>query len=152
MQSIWLCKWLFSFLFLLIIFIRLSVLWFILKQEPSETPEELLNGLRYVRPGSGFIPNFQLFEMTEVNGEKAFKLNPNGTYLSQIGTGRVQGYINNLTNTITTSQAYSEIGSSGLTLNVDNTGNIQYTSNNIYTFPDWEFAGFGYLSLFLDEL
>ena len=38
-------------------------------QEPSETPEELLNGLRFVRPGSGFIPNFQLFDMTEVNGK-----------------------------------------------------------------------------------
>lgn len=43
-------------------------------QEPSDTPEELLNGLRYVRPGNGFLPNFQLFEMTEVNGKNASDL------------------------------------------------------------------------------
>jgi glutathione peroxidase len=43
-------------------------------QEPSDTPEELLNGLRYVRPGKGFLPNFQLFEMTEVNGKNSSEL------------------------------------------------------------------------------
>jgi uncharacterized delta-60 repeat protein len=79
-------------------------------------------------------------------------MQPNGNILSQVGVGRFQGYINNLTNAITTLQAYSELGSSGITLEVDSSGNIQYTSNNIYTLPDWEFAGFGYLSLFLDEL
>lgn len=33
-----------------------------------------MNGLRYVRPGYGFIPNFQLFEMTECNGKNASSL------------------------------------------------------------------------------
>ena len=40
-----------------------------------------LNGLRivlvhcrYVRPGGGFVPNFQLFEKGDVNGEKEQKV------------------------------------------------------------------------------
>ena len=31
----------------------------------------LARAVRYVRPGNGFIPNFQLFEMCEVNGKNA---------------------------------------------------------------------------------
>ncbi|KAK3526067.1 hypothetical protein QTP70_014664 [Hemibagrus guttatus] len=39
------------------------------KQEPGEN-HEILPMLKYVRPGKGFVPNFQLFERGDVNGEK----------------------------------------------------------------------------------
>lgn len=29
-----------------------------------------MNGIKYVRPGNGFVPNFPLFEKRDVNGEK----------------------------------------------------------------------------------
>ncbi|CAG0891406.1 unnamed protein product [Cyprideis torosa] len=45
-------------------------------QEPGATPEEILNGVTYVRPGNGFTPNFPLFRKNQevwskidVNGE-----------------------------------------------------------------------------------
>ncbi|XP_037375007.1 epididymal secretory glutathione peroxidase-like isoform X2 [Talpa occidentalis] len=43
------------------------------KQEPGEN-SEILPGLKYVRPGRGFVPNFQLFEKGNVNGEKEQKV------------------------------------------------------------------------------
>lgn len=39
------------------------------KQEPGQR-DEILPGLRHVRPGNGFIPNFQLFEKGDVNGNR----------------------------------------------------------------------------------
>ncbi|KAH0500130.1 Glutathione peroxidase 1 [Microtus ochrogaster] len=36
--------------------------------------EEILNSLKYIRPGRGFEPNFTLFKKCEVNGEKAHLL------------------------------------------------------------------------------
>ncbi|KAF5913281.1 hypothetical protein HPG69_016897 [Diceros bicornis minor] len=42
------------------------------KQEPGENSEIPLT-LKYVRPGRGFVPNFQLFEKGDVNGEKEQK-------------------------------------------------------------------------------
>uniref|UniRef100_A0A4X2LPV6 Glutathione peroxidase n=2 Tax=Vombatus ursinus TaxID=29139 RepID=A0A4X2LPV6_VOMUR len=36
--------------------------------------EEILNSLKFVRPGKEFEPNFLLFEKCEVNGEKAHPL------------------------------------------------------------------------------
>lgn len=36
--------------------------------------EEILNCLKYVRPGGGFEPNFTLFEKCEVNGAQAHPL------------------------------------------------------------------------------
>jgi len=39
-----------------------------LKQEPGANGTEILNGVQHVRPGNGFVPNFQLFEKIEVNG------------------------------------------------------------------------------------
>ncbi|KAG8523987.1 Glutathione peroxidase 1 [Galemys pyrenaicus] len=36
--------------------------------------EEILNSLKYVRPGGGFEPNFMLFEKCEVNGKQAHPL------------------------------------------------------------------------------
>ncbi|KAK1327576.1 hypothetical protein QTO34_013085 [Cnephaeus nilssonii] len=42
------------------------------KQEPGENLE-ILPGLKYVRPGGGYVPNFQLFEKGDVNGEKEQK-------------------------------------------------------------------------------
>ena len=38
-----------------------------LSQENAKN-EEILNCLKYVRPGGGFEPNFMLFEKCEVNG------------------------------------------------------------------------------------
>ncbi|GCB75026.1 hypothetical protein scyTo_0020869, partial [Scyliorhinus torazame] len=38
------------------------------KQEPGEN-NEILPLLRYIRPGDGFVPNFQLFQKGDVNGE-----------------------------------------------------------------------------------
>ncbi|RUS72673.1 hypothetical protein EGW08_019569 [Elysia chlorotica] len=45
-----------------------------LKQEPGANATEILNGVKYVRPGGGFVPNFQLFEKIDVNGNKEHKL------------------------------------------------------------------------------
>uniref|UniRef100_A0A673V2U2 Glutathione peroxidase n=1 Tax=Suricata suricatta TaxID=37032 RepID=A0A673V2U2_SURSU len=42
------------------------------KQEPGEN-SEILPSLKHVRPGGGFVPNFQLFEKGDVNGEKEQK-------------------------------------------------------------------------------
>lgn len=42
-------------------------------QEPGSNAEILL-GLKHVRPGGGFVPNFQLFEKGDVNGKKEQKL------------------------------------------------------------------------------
>lgn len=39
-------------------------------QEPGENQYEIMNGLKYVRPGHGFVPNFPLFEKRDVNGDK----------------------------------------------------------------------------------
>lgn len=38
-------------------------------QEPGKNKYELTNGLKYVRPGYGFEPNFPLFEKRDVNGK-----------------------------------------------------------------------------------
>lgn len=38
-------------------------------QEPGENKYEIMNGLKYVRPGHGFVPNFSLFEKRDVNGK-----------------------------------------------------------------------------------
>ncbi|RWS21077.1 glutathione peroxidase-like protein, partial [Leptotrombidium deliense] len=37
--------------------------------EPSTKASEILNGLKYVRPGNGFEPNFMLTERIDVNGD-----------------------------------------------------------------------------------
>lgn len=34
----------------------------------SEVNEEMLNILKYVRPGGGFVPKFPMFSKVEVNG------------------------------------------------------------------------------------
>ncbi|XP_077862454.1 glutathione peroxidase 3-like [Saccoglossus kowalevskii] len=38
-----------------------------LLQEPANN-DEILNGLREVRPGGGYVPNFQIFEKSDANG------------------------------------------------------------------------------------
>ncbi|EGV96141.1 glutathione peroxidase 6 [Cricetulus griseus] len=43
------------------------------KQEPAKNSEILL-GLKHVRPGGGYVPNFQLFEKGDVNGENEQKI------------------------------------------------------------------------------
>lgn len=44
-----------------------------LPQENAKN-EEILNSLKYVRPGGGFEPNFRLFEEREVTGAQAHPL------------------------------------------------------------------------------
>lgn len=44
------------------------------KQEPGANGTEILNGVRYVRPGNNFVPNFQMFEKIDVNGAKEHPL------------------------------------------------------------------------------
>ena len=39
-------------------------------QEPGENAAEIYNGLKYCRPGNGFVPNFQLLQKRDVNGAK----------------------------------------------------------------------------------
>ena len=38
-------------------------------QEPGANSKEILNGLKCVRPGNGFQPNFPLFQKIQVNGK-----------------------------------------------------------------------------------
>jgi glutathione peroxidase len=39
-----------------------------LQQEPGDNGTEILNSIKYVRPGGGFEPNFELTEKIDVNG------------------------------------------------------------------------------------
>ncbi|KAL8561064.1 hypothetical protein ACOMHN_031008 [Nucella lapillus] len=43
-------------------------------QEPAANRTELFNGLHYVRPGSGYVPLFNLTGRSDVNGQKALPL------------------------------------------------------------------------------
>ncbi|XP_041361949.1 glutathione peroxidase 2-like [Gigantopelta aegis] len=43
-------------------------------QEPGNNSTEILNHLKYVRPGQGFQPNFPLLKKLEVNGENEHPL------------------------------------------------------------------------------
>lgn len=45
-----------------------------LQQEPAGNSQELFNGIKYVRPGNGFEPNFTMFKKIEVNGENEHPL------------------------------------------------------------------------------
>ena len=40
----------------------------LVQQEPGDNGTEILNSLKYVRPGNGFEPNFELTEKIDVNG------------------------------------------------------------------------------------
>jgi len=42
--------------------------------EPYDTYTELLDGLKYVRPGGGFVPNFPMFKKVDVNGKNEHPL------------------------------------------------------------------------------
>jgi len=44
------------------------------KQEPGGTPAEIMNGIKYVRPGNGYVPNFNLTKKIDVNGKDAHPL------------------------------------------------------------------------------
>ena len=46
-----------------------NILFYIL-----ELPGNIMVHCRYVRPGGGYVPNFQLFEKRDVNGEKEQKV------------------------------------------------------------------------------
>jgi len=51
-----------------------------LNQEPGANASEILGTLKHIRPGDGFVPNFQQFAKTEVNGEEE---NPIYTFLKK---------------------------------------------------------------------
>lgn len=44
------------------------------QEEPGANGTEIMNGLRYVRPGNGFVPAFPLSSKTEVNGLHEHKM------------------------------------------------------------------------------
>ncbi|KAH0629969.1 hypothetical protein JD844_012475 [Phrynosoma platyrhinos] len=46
----------------------------VLVSNENATNEEILKSLKHVRPGSGYEPNFTVFEKCEVNGENAHPL------------------------------------------------------------------------------
>lgn len=43
-------------------------------QEPADNKTELYNGLKFVRPGDGYVPKFTLMQKTDVNGENETSL------------------------------------------------------------------------------
>lgn len=43
-------------------------------EEPGNNGTEIMNAIKYVRPGNGFVPNFQIFELVDVNGNNEHKL------------------------------------------------------------------------------
>ena len=45
-----------------------------LQKEPEENGMEILKALKYVRPGDGFVPNFQMFKKAEINGKNEIPL------------------------------------------------------------------------------
>lgn len=47
-------------------------------QEPGKNASEILAVLKYIRPGDGFVPNFDMFAKSEVNGDNE---NPIYTFL-----------------------------------------------------------------------
>jgi len=59
------------------------------KQEPAANKDELLNGLKYVRPGGGFEPRFPLSKKIEVNGKNE---DPLFTFLKRSCPSTRQGF------------------------------------------------------------
>ena len=53
--------------------------------EPEANGTEILNALKYVRPGDGYVPNFQMFKIVDVNGKDEIPLY---TYMKVIGLFR----------------------------------------------------------------
>jgi glutathione peroxidase len=49
-----------------------------LRQEPGANASEIYAVLKHIRPGDGFVPNFDMFEKTDVNGKNQ---NPIYTFL-----------------------------------------------------------------------
>ncbi|KAJ8317977.1 hypothetical protein KUTeg_003068 [Tegillarca granosa] len=44
------------------------------QQEPGANGTEILNGIKYIRPGGGFVPNFDMFDKIDVNGKNEHPL------------------------------------------------------------------------------
>ena len=51
-----------------------GIFFFYFQLEPEANGTEILNALKYVRPGDGFVPNFQMFKMVDVNGKNEIPL------------------------------------------------------------------------------
>lgn len=58
-------------------------------QEPGNNGTEILHCLKYVRPGDGFEPNFELTEKIEVNGENE---HPMFTYMRSLCPSPVDSF------------------------------------------------------------
>lgn len=43
-------------------------------QEPGAGPAEILNGIKHVRPGGGYVPNFNLTQKVDLNGDPVYPL------------------------------------------------------------------------------
>ena len=41
----------------------------IFQEEPGWNGTEIMNGIKYVRPGGGFVPSFPMTERIDVNGK-----------------------------------------------------------------------------------
>ena len=48
--------------------------FFLFQQEPEANGTEILNAIKYVRPGGGYVPNFQMFKLVDVNGKDEIPL------------------------------------------------------------------------------
>lgn len=44
------------------------------KQEPGANDEEIMNGVKYVRPGNNLVPKMEMFQKIDVNGPEAHEL------------------------------------------------------------------------------
>lgn len=58
-------------------------------QEPGNNASEILNGVKHVRPGNGFIPHFQMAKKIDINGDKE---HPLYTYLKKYCPSTRDGY------------------------------------------------------------
>jgi hypothetical protein len=71
--------------------------------------------------------------------------------IAQIGSGRIIGYVP-VFDPVVSGLAYPESGSSGINFEIDNsTGDIKYTSDNLYPSPTYTFQ-YGYLNLIVRDL
>ncbi|KAJ8311615.1 hypothetical protein KUTeg_010970 [Tegillarca granosa] len=55
------------------------------KEEPGWNGTEIMDGLKHVRPGGGFVPSFPMTEKVDVNGERQ---HPLYVYLKKFLVGR----------------------------------------------------------------
>ncbi|ROT72958.1 Glutathione peroxidase 6 [Penaeus vannamei] len=87
------------------------------KQEPSSTETEILQGIKHVRPGGGFVPQFDLLEKVEVNGNNQNDIWKWMTTNCGFTQDRIEEASNTTPSMSTTSAGTSKNSSSGETEN-----------------------------------